>query len=127
MSNRAIAYIRVSTDMQGRSGLGLTPSVRQSRTSVRGRALRSATLLSRWRLARARTRLIAGPHGGCLTYGPLFHAPIIVAKLDRLSRDVHFISSLMSQNVPFIVPPSAKTWTPSCSTSTRLLLRRNAR
>ena len=30
-------------------------------------------------------------------------APIIVAKLDRLSRDVHFISGLMKHRVPFIV------------------------
>jgi DNA invertase Pin-like site-specific DNA recombinase len=30
-------------------------------------------------------------------------APIIVAKLDRLSRDVHFISGLMKHKVPFIV------------------------
>lgn len=29
--------------------------------------------------------------------------PIIVAKLDRLSRDVHFISGLMVHKVPFIV------------------------
>jgi DNA invertase Pin-like site-specific DNA recombinase len=29
--------------------------------------------------------------------------PVIVAKLDRLSRDVHFISGLMSHRVPFIV------------------------
>ena len=29
--------------------------------------------------------------------------PIVVAKLDRLSRDVHFISGLMSQQVPFVV------------------------
>jgi DNA invertase Pin-like site-specific DNA recombinase len=29
--------------------------------------------------------------------------PIVVAKLDRLSRDVHFISGLMSQRVPFLV------------------------
>ena len=29
--------------------------------------------------------------------------PIVVAKLDRLSRDVHFISGLMAQRVPFIV------------------------
>jgi DNA invertase Pin-like site-specific DNA recombinase len=29
--------------------------------------------------------------------------PVIVAKLDRLSRDVHFISGLMSERVPFIV------------------------
>src|SRR5450759_5937841 len=29
--------------------------------------------------------------------------PVIVAKLDRLSRDVAFISGLMAQRVPFIV------------------------
>jgi DNA invertase Pin-like site-specific DNA recombinase len=29
--------------------------------------------------------------------------PVIVSKLDRLSRDVHFISGLMTQRVPFIV------------------------
>src|SRR5439155_8712348 len=29
-------------------------------------------------------------------------APVIVAKLDRLSRDVHFISGLMAEGVPFI-------------------------
>src|SRR5262249_50417666 len=30
-------------------------------------------------------------------------APVIVAKLDRLSRDVHFISGLMRYRTPFIV------------------------
>ena len=30
-------------------------------------------------------------------------APIVVAKLDRLSRDVHFISGLMTHRTPFIV------------------------
>jgi hypothetical protein len=29
--------------------------------------------------------------------------PVVVAKLDRLSCDVHFISGLMSHRVPFIV------------------------
>jgi DNA invertase Pin-like site-specific DNA recombinase len=32
-----------------------------------------------------------------------YKAPIIVAKLDRLSRDVHFISGLMTHKTPFIV------------------------
>jgi hypothetical protein len=30
-------------------------------------------------------------------------APVIIAKLDRLSRDGHFVSGLMVQRVPFIV------------------------
>ena len=30
-------------------------------------------------------------------------SPIVVAKLDRLSRDVHYISGLMKHRVPFIV------------------------
>lgn len=29
--------------------------------------------------------------------------PVVVAKLDRLSRDVHFISGLMAERVQFIV------------------------
>jgi len=29
--------------------------------------------------------------------------PVLVAKLDRLSRDVHFVSSLTAQRVEFIV------------------------
>ena len=29
--------------------------------------------------------------------------PVLVAKLDRLSRDVHFIAGLMAQRVPFLV------------------------
>ena len=36
---------------------------------------------------------------------------IIVAKLDRLSRDVHYISGLMKHRVPFIVTPkTAPRW-----------------
>jgi DNA invertase Pin-like site-specific DNA recombinase len=31
------------------------------------------------------------------------HCPVAVAKLDRLSRDVHFISGLMAHRVPFVV------------------------
>jgi hypothetical protein len=30
-------------------------------------------------------------------------APVVVAKLDRLSRDVHFISGLMAHKTPFLV------------------------
>jgi hypothetical protein len=30
-------------------------------------------------------------------------APVVFAKLDRLSRDVHFVSGLMAEKAPFIV------------------------
>jgi DNA invertase Pin-like site-specific DNA recombinase len=38
--------------------------------------------------------------------------PIIVAKLDRLSRDVHFISGLMTHKVPFVVAELGPTVDP---------------
>jgi DNA invertase Pin-like site-specific DNA recombinase len=40
---------------------------------------------------------------------PARGTPIIVAKLDRLSRDVHYISGLMKHRVPFIVADGADT------------------
>ena len=39
-------------------------------------------------------------------------APIVVSKLDRLSRDVHFISGLMTKRVPFIVAALGKNVDP---------------
>jgi DNA invertase Pin-like site-specific DNA recombinase len=38
-----------------------------------------------------------------LSAGRLMRAPVIVSKLDRLSRDVHFISGLMAEKVEFVV------------------------
>jgi hypothetical protein len=36
-------------------------------------------------------------------------APVVVAKLDRLSRDVHFIGGLMAHRVQFLVAELAPT------------------
>ncbi|WP_353829956.1 recombinase family protein [Mesorhizobium sp.] len=49
--------------------------------------------------------------------------PVIVAKLDRLSRDVAFIAGLMVQRVPFIAVPMPIR---SCCTFTPLWQRRSA-
>jgi hypothetical protein len=51
--------------------------------------------------------------------------PVIVSKLDRLSRDVAFISGLMAQRVPFIVAELARTSIRSCCISTPPWLRRS--
>lgn len=100
----AVAYYRVSTQRQGRSGLGIEAQraaiarfaeaegivVMQEFTEVEtGKG--SDALDRRPQLAAA---LALARHAKC---------PVIVAKLDRLSRDVAFIAGLMVQRVPFIV------------------------
>jgi DNA invertase Pin-like site-specific DNA recombinase len=109
MNSNAIAYIRVSTDKQGRSGLGLesqckaiedfcaTEGLNLRDTYVEVETGKGADALDR------RPQLAAALHTASM-----FHAPIIVARLDRLSRDVHFISSLMSRRVPFVVTALGK-------------------
>ena len=103
-AQQAIAYYRVSTRAQGRSGLGIA-------------AQRAAVA----RFAEAEGIALAGEHvetetgkgADALARRPKLRAalaaarsarcPILVAKLDRLSRDVAFISGLMAQRVPFLV------------------------
>jgi DNA invertase Pin-like site-specific DNA recombinase len=103
------AYLRVSSKAQGRSGLGLDAQrtalddfarrekfdIVESFTEVE--TAKGDTLARRPQLAAA---LKAAKRIKDDDYG---RAPIIVAKLDRLSRDVHFISGLMAERVPFLV------------------------
>jgi DNA invertase Pin-like site-specific DNA recombinase len=100
----AVAYYRVSTQRQGRSGLGLEAQ----RTAV-GRLAEAEdiTLLSEF------TEVETGNGADALDRRPQLAAalatarqakcPVLVAKLDRLSRDVVFIAGLMAQRVPFVV------------------------
>lgn len=101
----AIGYVRVSTGRQGRSGLGLaaqqvaiarfaeTEGFDMIETFTEVETGKGADALER-RPQLAAALKVARKHG---------KAPIIVAKLDRLSRDVHFISGLMAHKTPFIV------------------------
>jgi DNA invertase Pin-like site-specific DNA recombinase len=100
----AIAYIRVSTQKQGRSGLGL---------EAQQAALARFADAEGYDLCRTFQEVETGKGADALERRPQLaaaikaakqqKAPIIVAKLDRLSRDVHFISGLMSHKTPFIV------------------------
>jgi DNA invertase Pin-like site-specific DNA recombinase len=96
----AIAYIRVSTERQGRSGLGL---------KAQQAALARFTEAEGFQVAQTFTETESGADDdrpeltAAIAAARKVKAPIIVAKLDRLSRDVHYISGLMKHRVPFIV------------------------
>jgi len=101
---KAVVYLRVSTERQGRSGLGLEAQ----REMVRAFATREGMgLLGEFvevETGKGADALDRRPElAAALALARKEKCPVIVAKLDRLSRDVHFISGLMSRNVPFIV------------------------
>jgi DNA invertase Pin-like site-specific DNA recombinase len=98
-----VSYLRVSTARQGRSGLGLEAQRTAISRFVEAEGFEvieefvdvetgkgSDALDRRPRLADA---LVRARRAKC---------PVVVAKLDRLSRDVAFVSSLMARRVPFI-------------------------
>lgn len=100
-----IAYFRVSTREQGKSGLGLeaqraavTRFAESEGFEIKAEFVeietgKGADALDR-RPQLAASLAEARRHGKCA---------VAVSKLDRLSRDVHFISGLMAHKVPFIV------------------------
>src|SRR3954452_4489447 len=104
MHKPAVAYLRVSSEQQGRSGLGLDA---QRQAGERFVAEHGFTLVETY------TEVETGKGGDALDRRPLLAAalkraraercPVVVAKLDRLSRDVAFVSGLMAQRVPFVV------------------------
>jgi len=104
MLQRAVAYYRVSTQRQGRSGLGIEAQrarVQQFAASEGFEILAEHVEVETGKGADAlerRPRLAEA-----LAWARKERCPVVVAKLDRLSRDVAFIAGLMAQRVPFIV------------------------
>jgi len=100
----AIAYIRVSTAKQGRSGLGL---------EAQQEAIRRFAEAEGFEIMAEHVEVETGKGADALDRRPVLKTaledarkakcPVIVAKLDRLSRDVAFVAGLMAQKVPFIV------------------------
>jgi DNA invertase Pin-like site-specific DNA recombinase len=103
---KAVAYYRVSTALQGRSGLGLEAQrgAVEAFAAANGFALQAELVeveTGKGADALERRPQLAAALGAARKLGK--GTPIIVAKLDRLSRDVAFIAGLMSKQVPFIV------------------------
>ena len=95
-----VSYLRVSTKRQGESGLGLEAqrhAVETSSTAAIGSWSRSTSR------SRAASTITTGPAlqralEACKVYG----ATLVIAKLDRLCRDAHFLLGLQKAGVKFV-------------------------
>jgi DNA invertase Pin-like site-specific DNA recombinase len=99
----AIAYERVSTLGQGKSGLGLEAQREAINHFARTHGLRIVESFTEVETAKGDTLARRPKLAAALKAARKLKAPVVVAKLDRLSRDVHFVSGLMAERVPFIV------------------------
>ena len=101
---RAVAYLRVSTQQQQRSGLGIEA---QRAAIERFAAAESLTIIEEYaefETGKGADALDRRPQlAAALAAARKAKCSIVVSKLDRLSRDVAFVSGLMAQRVPFIV------------------------
>src|ERR1044072_5868190 len=97
---RWVAYYRVSTAKQGASGLGLEAQTEAVTHFVAGRGgeiVAAFTETESGKKASNRPELIAA-----LALCRKRRATLVIAKLDRLARNVHFISGLLESNVLFV-------------------------
>lgn len=96
-SNRYVAYYRVSTQRQGRSGLGLEAQ----RQAVIERLCGRGELVSEHTEIESGRRTDRPRLAEALAACRLHRATLIIAKLDRLARNVAFVSNLMESGTEF--------------------------
>jgi DNA invertase Pin-like site-specific DNA recombinase len=102
-NGKFIAYHRVSTQKQGASGLGLEAQQVAVATYLNG---------GTWELIAEFREVETGKGADALAKRPQLRAALdacrkhgavlIIAKLDRLARNVHFVSGLMESKVKFV-------------------------
>jgi DNA invertase Pin-like site-specific DNA recombinase len=94
-----VAYFRVSTDKQGKSGLGLEAQRNAVLDYLNG---------GRWSLVQEFVEVESGKHSdrpqltAALAACKKHKAKLVIAKLDRLSRNLAFIATLMESGVEFV-------------------------
>ena len=91
-TRRYIAYFRVSTPRQGRSGLGLEAQQQAVNVFLHGHGELILESFTEIESGRKNDRpQLAAALDACRKH----KAVLVIAKLDRLARNVHFISGLM--------------------------------
>ena len=122
---KLVAYYRVSTKRQGRSGLGLAAqqAAIEAYASGRGNVIAEYTEVETGKKAdRPKLR-------EALAHARKARAKLVIAKLDRLGRNVAFISGLMESGVPFDCadrPCGKRGQAPFAGTALRVLRTKGA-
>lgn len=99
MDGKFIAYYSVSTAQQGRSGLGLDAQQSSVKAYLNG---------GNWELLSEFTEIESGKRKNrpqlqaALALCKKHKATLVIAKLDRLARNLHFISGLMEAKIDFV-------------------------
>ena len=97
------AYLRVSTQRQGQSGLGLEAQRKAIEHLLDGQPYKEFIEIESGKKTK-RPKLDAA-----ITHCKKHKTKLVIAKLDRLARNVHFISGLMESGIDFVAAdmPSA--------------------
>lgn len=99
MSKKIVAYYRVSTKRQGASGLGL---------EGQQAAVESLCRQNGWEIVATYTEIESGKRSDrpqlakALAHSKRARATLVVAKLDRLARNLAFLASLMESGADFV-------------------------
>ncbi|MEI6828002.1 MAG: recombinase family protein [Desulfuromonadales bacterium] len=109
-NGKFVGYIRVSTTMQGRSGLGIEAQRKAIVDYLNG---------GNWELLDEFCEIESGKRNERVELQRAFNrckmtgATLVIAKLDRLSRDSHFIGSIMKSGIEFVAVdmPAANKFT----------------
>src|SRR6516165_2476677 len=99
MLAKFVGYYRVSSGPQGRSGLGLEAQQAVVRNYLDGRA---GQLVGEFTEVESGHKIERPELAKALTLCKKYKATLLIARLDRLASNVHFISGLMETKVKFI-------------------------
>jgi DNA invertase Pin-like site-specific DNA recombinase len=104
MVAKTFTYIRVSTAQQGRSGLGIEAQRQALQQFAQAEGIEILGEFVEVETGKGSDALDRRPQlSAALAAARKAKCHVAVAKLDRLSRDVHFVSGLMAHRVPFVV------------------------
>lgn len=98
-TKNAIAYYRVSTQRQGQSGLGLESQENTVTAYANGSGLKIVASYTEVESGKKNNRK---EFASALAHAQKIGATLLIAKIDRLARNVFFVSSLMESGVDFV-------------------------